>query len=477
MYQITAPQKYKYSDIILASKNISKYFIHPSMQDANRVQKRFADAVINPDPQKTDAQRVAWIAYTAWALAKVTAEGRLYRGDPLEAAGMEQAAGIEGASVAVATDFDSFVAGIEADQARWRADFAAGLWWALEHQGFNLERMAVQSDEDMAAELKTTRAVIREERRAAILAATDLDEAQARRLRDKPSRTEAEQDALLRHRIKSDLCLTTLDDEALDVWDDGRGPRRMDRFSAATQRMAERQDHTGEDLALRRFTKARALAYSWLLDGVVLAPGLRITQALASLLVDRVIERRYLQAFLGIVPAKWARDVGTDLKGNPKPFPAPAYPVREVGEILERMGFELKRHRINHKAKMGATCPDAPLADITSSGTQARKITATDTWHELTAESWERIALWADRRNKGRKSIAVEHAPQIVVPAGEDDRYWHSVRLELWQQAEQVTAPHALGRLSAALKGRPITRAVRLTRFWWREVMGPRLAA
>ena len=86
MYQITAPKKYKYSDIILTSKNISQYFIHPSMRYANRVKERFADAVINPDPQKTDAQRVAWIAYTAWALAKVTAEGRLYKGDPLKAA-------------------------------------------------------------------------------------------------------------------------------------------------------------------------------------------------------------------------------------------------------------------------------------------------------------------------------------------------------------------------------------------------------
>ncbi|QXZ10781.1 hypothetical protein KUF54_06130 [Comamonas sp. Y33R10-2] len=384
-------------------------------------------------------------------------------------AGMEQAAGIEGSILVTATDFDAFVAGIEADQARWRADFAAGLWWALEHQGFTLERMAVQADAGITAELKTTRAAIREERRAAILAAADLDDAQARRLREKPSRTEAEQDALLRHRIKSDLCLTTLDGDALDIWDDGRGPRRMDRFSAATQRMAERQDHTGEDLALRRFTKARALAYSWLLEGVALAPGLRITQAVASSLVERVIERRYLQAFLGIVPAKWAHDVGTDLKGKSKPFPAPVYPVREVAEILERMGLELKRREF----RFALTCPDISLEVITPCEGKSTRHYA----HELTAESWERIALWADRRNKGRKSITVEHAQQIVVPAGEDERYWHSVRLELWQQSEQVTAPQALGRLSAALKGRAITPAVRLTRFWWSEVMGPRLAA
>lgn len=392
-------------------------------------------------------------------------------------AGMEQAAGLEGLTVTACTDFDAFVSGIEADQARWRADFAAGLWWALEHQGFTIERVAVHADEGLSAELKATRAAIREEKRAAILAATDLHDDQARRLRDKTSRTEAEQYALLRHRIKSDFCLNDLDDEALEVWDDGRGPRKMDRFSAATKRLAERQDHTGEDLALRRFSKARALAYAWLLDGIDFAPGLRITPALAAKLVERVIERRYLLAFLGIAPAKWARDVGTDAKSNPKPFPAPGYPMREVGEILERMGLELKRRMSHKKAAVGNTFPDATLTDITPSVTQKRKITATDTWHELTAESWECITLWADRRNQSRKSMTIEQAPQAATAKGDDAAYWHGVRLRLWEQAGRITEGEAVGRLFAALDGRERTKAAQVAMWWGREVLRPRMAA
>lgn len=384
-------------------------------------------------------------------------------------AGMEQAAGLEGLTVTACTDFDAFVSGIEADQARWRADFAAGLWWALEHQGFTIERMAVQADEGLSAELKATRAVIREEKRAAILAATDLDDDQARRLRDKTSRTEAEQYALLRHRIKSDLCLNDLDDEALDVWDDGRGPRQMDRFSAATKRLAERQDHTGEDLALRRFSKARALAYAWLLDGIDFAPGLRITQGLAAKLVEWVIERRYLLAFLGIVPAKWARDVGTDAKGNPKPFPAPGYPVREVGEILERMGLELKRR----EGKSTLTCPDIPLEEITPSEGKSGRVY----FHEMTAESWERITLWADRRNQGRKSMTIEQAPQAATAKGDDAAYWHGVRLELWEQADRITEAEAVGRLLTALDGRERTKDAQVAMWWGCDVLRPRLAA
>lgn len=384
-------------------------------------------------------------------------------------AGMEQAAGLEGMQATACTDFDAFVAAVEADEARQRADFAAGLWWALKHQGFAIERMAVQPDEAMSAELKATRAAIRDERRAAILAAADLDDAQARRLRDKPSRTEAEQDALLRHRIKSDLNLDDLDDDALDAWDDGRGPRRMDRFSAATKCLADRHDHTGLDLALHRFAKARALAYAWLLDGIEFAPGLRIDQALAERLVGRVIERRYLLAFLGIVPAKWARDVGTDSKGNPKPLPAPAYPVREVGEILERMWLELKRRMTHKKVGLGNTRPDSPLTVITPSVTQKRLIVGTDTWHELVAASWDRASMWADRRNKGRQIARAE--------AANDAAYWKGIRMELWQQAERLTEQQAVGRLLAALEGRERTRAAQMTAWWGKHVLRERMTA
>ncbi len=241
----------------------------------------------------------------------------------------------------------------------------------------------------------------------------------------------------------------------------------MDRFSAATKRLADRQDHTGEDLALHRFSKARALAYAWLLDGINLAPGLRITQAVAELLVRRVIERRYLQAFLGIAPAKWARDMGS------KPLAMPVYPVREVGEILERMGLELKRRMSHKKAVVGNTSCDVPLEDYTPSVTQKRQIVATDTWHELTTDSWEYIAVWADRRNQGRQAAEVEQSE----PGQVDDAYWQAVRLELWQQAASITEVQAVGKLLAALDGRERTKAAVTTMWWGRNILRERMAA
>jgi putative DNA primase/helicase len=228
------------------------------------------------------------------------------------------------------------------------------------------------------------------------------------RLRDDPHRTEAESVALLRHRIKRDCGTDTLDTETLAAWDDGRGPRQWDRFTAATEGRADMRDHHGSDLALHRFGRARVLAYQALFGGIDLAPGLRVTPDTARAIVQRVIERRFLLAYLGVVPAKWARDVGD------KPFPLPAYPTREVGEILERMGLETRRRRSNTKARMGATSPVSTLGVDTPCGTQGRQIVATDTWHEVTAESWEYTARWADLRNT-RNATAVVREP-VVVP-------------------------------------------------------------
>lgn len=237
----------------------------------------------------------------------------------------------------------------------------------------------------------------------------------------------------------------------------------MDRFSAATMRLADRKDDTGSDLVLHRFGKARALAYAWLLDGIDLAPGLRVDEALATQMIGRVIERRHLLAFLGIVPAKWARDTGADAAGNQKPFPVPAYPVREVSEILERMGLELKRREF----RSAPTCPDIPLEVITPCGGKTARIRP----HELTAASWQRVAMWAARRNQKRQAA--------IAVAANDAEYWLSVRRGLWERAEAgtLTGEQALAELLQMLRSRERTRNARLTAWWARAVLRARCAA
>ena len=155
--------------------------------------------------------------------------------------------------------------------------------------------------------------------------------------------------ALRKHSIRhalgilaEDRPLTTAD---LEAFDDGRGPRRLDRYSNAVLGLA-REDRESSGLALCAFERARVLAYRWLFDGFDLL-GHRWTDADADTVLGRVRERATLLAYLGIVGAKWTRT---------KP-PAIAYPMRELGEIFDRMGLETDRIRNRLKAPMGPRCP------------------------------------------------------------------------------------------------------------------------
>lgn len=407
-------------DCVIANSVISSGMSiqHEGAQHFDHGMLLASGATVAPADALQMLRRVRYLR--SWTIAVTPNNARDLDSAEAIISGMEQAAALQGLSVAECSDFDKFAAGIEADNARQRADFASGLWWALEHQGFTVERLETRTDADLDAELKILRADLRKERRAAILSAPDLTDADAKRLRDKPGRSEEELYALLRHRAKTELGTETLDAADLDDWDDGRGPRQMDRFSAAVHGLALKTNHAGTDLSLHRFGKARALAYAWLFHGIDLSAGLRLTPEMARIIMGRVIERAHLLAFLGLVPSKWARHLGHEKDGTPRllEMPTDKTLMREVGAILDLMGLETRRRRNNRKARMGATSHDIPLVVIGASGTHGREILSVEVAYEVLPNSWHRMARLADRRNRWRAVAAVvDRAAASPAPA------------------------------------------------------------
>lgn len=298
------------------------------------------------------------------------------------------------------TDLDRFVAGIRADDALARSDFAAGLWWLLEHQRFGVEPLSAPAE--CGLDIDQVRDELKDEHVRRILDAKTISDDEYQKLSRASETTEESRYQLLKLRIRIDMGMRELDQDVILAWDGGRGPARMDRFSAATLGLAGLDDQ-GPDLTLRRFHKARTLAYQMLLDGIELGPSLRITQELATTIVDRVIRHRFMMSYLGVVPTKYAAS-------PEKPFPMPAYPLLEVGEILGRMGLKKTRRRNNLKAPVGARCPDSILKMTRGSGTQ-RAIQEVETWYEIDAGSWHKMAWWIERRNKYRRTEEVAPNP------------------------------------------------------------------
>jgi putative DNA primase/helicase len=324
-------------------------------------------------------------------------------------ASWETAARIEGQAV-TATDFDRLVAGIRADEQNARADFAAGLLWQLDRAGWSLSLAQDVADDATGAAIKAATKAEEERHRAALLSARILTQSEADAIERKAERTESETVLLEAHRIRRVLNVEQLDGDILDFWDRGAVVRRMDRFAAA-QGVVGAHDDTGDTLARRRYWRACARAYGFLFQGIDMQDGEWLTPEVADAIIGRVMQRRHLLAHLGVVGAEF----GTwreDRDGNLLPMQKPAYPVREVAKILERMGLAIEGRRPRNRS----TCHGYTLGSSGVSGPE--RSAARVRVYRVTTASWARMAAAVDRRNAGRNIETVAQFRPVLAAVG-----------------------------------------------------------
>ena len=299
--------------------------------------------------------------------------------------------------------FSWLKASVEADDQNQRADFAAGLLWQLERANWTLTRG--EGNEDAGDVLKVAREQAEAEYRAALLAAPVLTEQEAKQLESLTSRTSIQNELLEAHRIRQALGVNTLDEDALDFWDDGRALRRLDRFSAFRGTVSAFNDQA-ENIARRKFRRATAKAYSKLFAGIEIAAE-RITEDIAETILERVLAHRHLLAYLGIVPAKFGAWL-EDKKGNLLPFLKPKNPRQELAAILELMGLEWKRREGTATLTPAQTGLDnLPKGEGKTAGKKGGK-PPRQYFYVVTPESVAQMALWAERRNAVRQVVKAE---------------------------------------------------------------------
>lgn len=326
----------------------------------------------------------------------------------------ETASRIEG-DARRATDFDGLIADIRASETNARADFAAGLLWQLDAAGWHLERGADCDDLDTLAAVKLASEAEAQRHLAALIAARHLDTDEAEALERKTERTEAEALLLEAHRIRAALNIPSITPEILDFWDRGTVLRKLDRFGAS-QGIIPSGGELGNDLARRRYFRACARAYAYLFEGIDLQGGHWLTEDTAGAILDRVLAQRHLLAHLGIVPAKfgaWHENKAGDLL----PMARPAYPVKEVAAILERMGLAVqsKAARVSRTAgtTLDNTDPSAYIAPVT-----AKKMSRV---YRITPESWAAMADAMALRNAARRveTVARFKPASVMIKIGD----------------------------------------------------------
>lgn len=242
---------------------------------------------------------------------------------------------------------EAFIRDIEHRDVNQRAEFASAMIWLLEDMRFTIERVPCSVSAELADQVSETAAKLDETTRAAIIAAPILNSEEVQALQRSPVKTTADHYALIAFDIRAAFGVETLTPEIVDFYDEGRGVHRLRLFADACG--IAYQDNT-PDRALNDSGAIRRGLYAYLFEGIDITG--TITRQDAETIVDRVMARRFSLAAFGCVPGKWGRVVELDSNrrervredkdGHICPIKRPAYPMREVTEILAMMGLELE---------------------------------------------------------------------------------------------------------------------------------------
>lgn len=257
-----------------------------------------------------------------------------------------RAAALEGGKINE-NDYTAFKAQTELDSVKYRADFANGFVWLMEHFRFNVQRIAASGDDTHGEMMKSISKEMKEQRVLNLMAAEPINADDAERL-EMGAETEADVYRLEAFKIRRalgyplDHILTPTDIEMSEK------TRDMDRLSRYLGK-ASNYDDSDRNLALRTFDKAQVIAYKMLFDGEQVNEVL-YTQDNAQLIIQRAIDNRFLFSALGIIPRKYAKWEENKKTGALKPFDMPKDSIKALNQIIQYLGVSLKSKSVRNGA-------------------------------------------------------------------------------------------------------------------------------
>jgi putative DNA primase/helicase len=310
-------------------------------------------------------------------------------------AGAEGAAEIERAPIAW-TDFDSYAAGIKAEAANAKADFAAGLWWVLEAAGWQLERP--EDPEDTSKKHIATEAAKagKDARALELIEAEPMDRHQSE-LMGKAARNQPMEIRYQASQMRAALGKLDLTRADVDFWDNGRGRSKIAGFEDLIGAEVNLPPDS-EILSARRFREARSTLLPALFSGIDLRG--KITAEQATMVLDRVMTKPEVFAAVGIVGPKYRAQYKTK-DGRLQPVNRPKRPGQELRDILARCGLDLieKRERSVPKSSLLDTRED-------SFGTKSER----GYTYQIPPESWQNMVDILERRGSFDIDAAIVRA-------------------------------------------------------------------
>jgi putative DNA primase/helicase len=281
------------------------------------------------------------------------------------------------------TPYDNLVAGLQADQANGRANFAAGLYWLLEREGWSVRRGSLN---DQNSDIKSAIDAERQARVDSLLAAPSHSVTSTverlRALRKTHSEMTRERQAKIADleiqleaaRIRETLGVRTLLPEDVELWDEGRLLGKLERFIDFFSLEVLQPSFGSEQFSEQSLRSARRKQYRELFAGYDISEENWLTPQTASHILDCLMINPALYAACKIVGSKYATGY-LHKSGRIVPLKRPTHPVKEVKAILERAGLGAigKQSRVSQKGPFlvnnkGANCDKSRVWRYTTRG-------------------------------------------------------------------------------------------------------------
>lgn len=283
------------------------------------------------------------------------------------------------------TSFDHFVADIQAEEARMKKDFAAGLLWQLDATGWRLAASSDRSQGSATNGQAPAKAAARAKDRytQAMISAPVLNDSEAIELKRLRNRTEAQNVMLEAHTLRTNLGLADvpITRELVEFWDHGRGIEKLDLFDALRGIVPKYTRRRGSAIN-EEYPVARAKALRWLFADINFLQPYR--DETAYIVAGRIHEQLDLLRFLGIASTS-KRPTGQ--------------PTRLMNKVLKNIGLKVKETQ-----KRRVDCGDEISTGQIGKGNRIKR------FYAVTPDSYKKLQLLADQRNRGRETVTLGEA-------------------------------------------------------------------
>ena len=196
------------------------------------------------------------------------------------------------------TSFDHFVVDIQAEEARTKRDFAAGLLWQLSAAGWRLVPSS-RRPQELFANVQAHAADVKNRYIEALVSAPVLNKIEATELQRLRNRTVAQNLMLEAFVLRKNLGLDNapITRELVEFWDHGRGIKKLDLFDALRGIVPNNTRQIGSAINAE-YPLARAKTLKRLFEGIDILEPYR--DETANIVADRIREQSDLLRFLGI---------------------------------------------------------------------------------------------------------------------------------------------------------------------------------